>query len=808
MILIAYRQLAQELHRSGGWKEFQQYRKELKKHQKNTLWINFIEQCKQSDLIPNFLRFRIPSNGCFDDKQVREFQHKLLRKEIFTAKTELSSCNERLTEKRNAMMKAVPRRLRPSIWLCTQVGISKVRRNQQLIHNKKLSALAEAQQRPLFSVKNTVFECDLDSPLPQHIVSTLSLGPKNAVLDSFNAKDVLAEVDSLLNHCKKHNVANEVVNDINVKTLNYIKKCKKQKSARNIILTKKYLKENNLLAVPFDKGIGICVMKKDAYNKKLDAILQLPQFAKVVMRKKAKHPVLKEEDRIINMLKKMKQDGSIDESLYEKIRPRGSQPPRLYGLAKIHKNEIPVRPVLSMPGSAYHRIGIQVAEWLAKVPECRINSSTKQVSDQVNTIQLADDEELVSFDVSSLYTNVPVMEAINVCADLLFKEGTVKPPVDKETFIALAKIASCNVVMATHDGLYKQVDGLAMGSPPAPHLANGWMSQFDSSIQGDAKLFTRYMDDILREIKRDEIEHKLWEINNLHINLSFTMEREVDGTIPFLDMQLRHEGKNITSTWYSKPTDTGLILNYHSLAPRRYKRSVVSGFVHRIFRACSTWKHFHASILKAKTILEHNQYPPYFYEPIIHQTLTEIIVPKDSKDQSAENNPTASTSTSTRPTPPAEVEIAKYVIMIQYRGKCTEDFARSLHHCKAPCSIIMTLRKLKTVLPSLKPPIEKSLRSGVIYQINCAVCNAAYVGQTGRHLLTRFAEHQKPSAAVRRHMDDCNFSCTMDNVDILASATRGVQQRLTIEALFIEERRPKLNTHEDFRNKTLTIKLF
>ena len=181
---------------------------------------------------------------------------------------------------------------------------------------------------------------------------------------------------------------------------------------------------------------------------------------------------------------------------------------------------------------------------------------------------------------------------------------------------------------------------------------------------------------------------------------------------------------------------------------------------------------------------------------------------KDSKDQSAENNPTASTSTATRPTTPAEVETSKHVMMIQYRGKCTEDFARSLHHCKAPCSIIMTLRKLKTVLPSLKPPIEKSLRSGVIYQINCAVCNAAYVGQTGRHLLTRFAEHQKPSAAVRRHMDECNFSCTIDNVDILASATRGEQQRLTIEALFIEERRPKLNTHEDFRNKTLTIKLF
>ena len=115
-----------------------------------------------------------------------------------------------------------------------------------------------------------------------------------------------------------------------------------------------------------------------------------------------------------------------------------------------------------------------------------------------------------------------------------------------------------------------------MGSPPAPHLANGWMSKFDAQIQGSAKLFTRYMDDILREIRRPEIDNKLADINNLHPNLSFTIEKENEGTLPFLDMKLKHEGIHLSSTWYSKPTDTGLILNYHALAPKRYKRSVVS----------------------------------------------------------------------------------------------------------------------------------------------------------------------------------------------------------------------------------------
>ena len=98
---------------------------------------------------------------------------------------------------------------------------------------------------------------------------------------------------------------NETITDINVKTLTYIKKCKKLKPARNLTLTRKYLKDKDLVAVPFDKGIGICVMKKATYHEKLEKILNLPQFEPIVVnRKNAKHIVLKEEERICNELKK------------------------------------------------------------------------------------------------------------------------------------------------------------------------------------------------------------------------------------------------------------------------------------------------------------------------------------------------------------------------------------------------------------------------------------------------------------------------------------------------------------------------
>ena len=127
------------------------------------------------------------------------------------------------------------------------------------------------------------------------------------------------------------------------------------------------------------------------------------------------------------------------------------------------------------------------------------------------------------------------------------------------------------------------------------------------TIKGDAVVYSRYMDDILRDIQRDNTEEKLKEINSLHPSLKFTIECETKQSLPFLDMLITRTNGKLASTWYTKPTDTGLTMNYLSLAPNRYKRSVVSGMVHRILRAYSTWKAVHQSLEKAKLILENNQ---------------------------------------------------------------------------------------------------------------------------------------------------------------------------------------------------------
>ena len=87
-----------------------------------------------------------------------------------------------------------------------------------------------------------------------------------------------------------------------------------------------------------------------------------------------------------------------------------------------------------MPASVYFKIAQQVTEWLSVVDECKINSSTKTIAETLKDIHLEEDEEMISFDVSSLYTNVPVQDATEVCTKLLYSGKYTRPPVDQDTF--------------------------------------------------------------------------------------------------------------------------------------------------------------------------------------------------------------------------------------------------------------------------------------------------------------------------------------------------------------------------------------
>ena len=213
--------------------------------------------------------------------------------------------------------------------------------------------------------------------------------------------------------------------------------------------------------------------------------------------------------------------------------------------------------------------------------------------------------------------------------------------------------------------------------------------------------------------------------------------------------------------------------------------------MYRIHRACSHWKYFDESLGKAKSILEQNQYPPQFYDPIIEKTISKIVSPPTNERASDE--------------PDQQVKV---MVFLPYRGQITDSFVKKLKESGAPVQPVLTLRKLRTVLPSLKPSTKVELRSRVVYKITCPGCGTCYVGQTRRHLLTRFREHKNCRlGAVCSHFRDClSIKPSLANVKILASSSRDLEHLLTMEALYIRQFKPELNTKDEYRSRELRIR--
>ena len=279
-----------------------------------------------------------------------------------------------------------------------------------------------------------------------------------------------------------------------------------------------------------------------------------------------------------------------------------------------------------------------------------------------------------------------------------------------------------------------------------------------------------------------------------YIELNWTeLEIEQEGKLPFLDMVITRDDSNkLHSSWYRKGTDTGLLLNYHAIAPMKYKRAVVSGMVHRIHSASSSWTSFNTGIEEAKRILESNQFPPAFYNPIITGVNNKLVVG---------NGEGVSTT-------PAEgsANVASNMLRLQYRGHATDRFINKLRKAAAPVASILTTRKLRTCLPSLKSQSSAVLRSRMVYKLTCSGCNACYVGCTTQHLTTRVQQHRVRGTPVRKHFDQCGTKVVMEHAQVLDCTIRNDGVLLTLEALHIRELRPSINTRDEYRARKLTLK--
>ena len=170
---------------------------------------------------------------------------------------------------------------------------------------------------------------------------------------------------------------------------------------------------------------------------------------------------------------------------------------------------------------------------------------------------------------------MPSTETIEIIEESFFsKDNGDIPPIRKDIFIKLMHLVT-EGFFTFHDKLYKQIDGVAVGSPLGPTLANFFLGNlenpvFEHSSPSHSKIYLRYVDDIFAVFDDNPaVDSFVNVLNNLHNNIKFTADKSIAST-HFLDVDVKanNDGTFETCVW-QKPTHTGLFLNFN--APRSVK---------------------------------------------------------------------------------------------------------------------------------------------------------------------------------------------------------------------------------------------
>ena len=153
--------------------------------------------------------------------------------------------------------------------------------------------------------------------------------------------------------------------------------------------------------------------------------------------------------------------------------------------------------------------------------------------------------------------------------------------VSKNQFEKLLRAALSNNYSLFDGSIYQQVDAVAMGFSFGPSLANAFLAHYQQVWFDDCPdefkpvYYKRYVDDIFVLFRSPHHLEKFNEyLNTKHANIKFTSEKEVNGSLPFLDVLISRNKEGFTTTVYHKPTFSRVYSNFNSFKAE-YKHGLI-----------------------------------------------------------------------------------------------------------------------------------------------------------------------------------------------------------------------------------------
>ena len=236
-------------------------------------------------------------------------------------------------------------------------------------------------------------------------------------------------------------------------------------------------KDSSKVIIPADKGVALLIMDKPDYNTKAQDLLNDKKTYKEINT----DPTNKLKTKFVSLLKKIKVDGGLKNSCTRRHTPQGLWHQSFMGSLRSIKG-IPLRPIVSSRGS----INYEVAKELTRIMRPLVGKSPHHVKNtgdfvqQVRGIKLQPTECITSYDVSALFTSVPIESAITITRNKLELDPDLhqRTTMKVEHIISLLEFCLKTTYFQFQGRFYEQLHGAAMGSSISPIVANLYMEDF------------------------------------------------------------------------------------------------------------------------------------------------------------------------------------------------------------------------------------------------------------------------------------------------------------------------------------------
>jgi predicted GIY-YIG superfamily endonuclease len=451
--------------------------------------------------------------------------------------------------------------------------------------------------------------------------------------------------------------------------------------------------------------------------------------------------------------------------------------PKLYGTPKVHKPEMPLRPIVSSIGSIAYGAARVVAEILAPLvgnTKHHIKNSHHFV-ETIKNIKIPPGWTMISYDVKSLFTCIPIEEALIAARKRLTKDKTLskRTPLTAERTLKLLEYCLTTTYFQYRDEFYQQTQGAAMGSPVSPIVANLYMEEFEKDAIRTAKhppkIWLRYVDDTFVITQDQYIDELTTHINSRNTNIQFTIERPTDGKLPFLDCLVEHNSDyTIKTSVYRKPTHTDQYLNFKSHHHLSHKRSVVNTLINRADTIVSDQRDRVKEKRHITAVLSDNGYPPW------------ALTPHKPKDKSK--------------TEPKRQYINDFPTGIPYLEGTSDELCQIFRN-HGINTFHKPFNSVRSLLVKPKDPTKDNEKCGLVYGLKCS-CDQYYIGETSRAFGTRTKEHLKQEGtnitAMGEHLKATGHHLDTEKNKILARES-GFWRRKYREGIEIHLARPGLN---------------